>query len=275
MKNKLTSELAVCGINAVKALEKNNPGGITRLYVDAARAPLFGSLCKILAAQRVPYNTVTDDELQKLSGSVHHQGVAAMISAPRAERVSSGDFDVWSAAKERILVLDNVGNANNFGAIVRSAAFFGIKYIIVEHGISYLTTSSYRIAEGGMEYVTVRSTESVAALLKSAKGIITRIGTDARGDIPASRIGTIAQNSALFLVVGNEERGISRDVRAECDIIVSIAPRQADRPHIESLNVAQAVSILLYEMENAGHTPHEKRGGAGEAKYERAYHSSL
>jgi TrmH RNA methyltransferase len=274
MKNKMTSELAVCGINAVKALEKNNPASITRLYVDAARAPLFGSLCKILAARRVPYNTVTGEELQRLSGSVHHQGVAAMISAPRVEQVSGEDIDAWAAAKEKALVLDNVGNANNFGAIVRSAAFFGIKYIVVEQGISYVTTSSYRVAEGGMEHVTVRAAESIAALLKSVKGKIARVGTDARGDIPASRIGAIAQNSALFLVIGNEERGISRDVRAECDIIVSIAPWQKNQPNIESLNVAQASSVLLYELGNASRPP-VSRGDAREEKHERAYRSPV
>jgi TrmH RNA methyltransferase len=270
-------ELAVCGINAVKALEKKNVESISRLYVSAERAPLFGSLCKILASRRIPYNTIPDGELQRLCGSVHHQGVVAMISAPEVGNVTDDDIAVWVEEKERILVLDNVGNANNFGAIVRSAAFFGIRNIVVEHGIHYVTTSSYRIAEGGMEYVAIYTAESVAELLKSVKGKIVSVGTDARSDVPASRLGAVTRNSAAFLVIGNEEKGISRDVRTQCDIIVGIAPWQKNQPNIESLNVAQAASILLYEMEIAWRTglqpsfePRKR-----EVRHERARHSSV
>jgi TrmH RNA methyltransferase len=277
VKNKYTLELAVCGINAVKALEKKNVESISRLYVSAERAPLFGSLCKILAARRIPYNTKPDEELQKLCGSVHHQGVVAMISAPDVGSVTDDDIAVWVEDKEKILVLDNVGNANNFGAIVRSAAFFGVRNIVVENGMHYVTTSSYRIAEGGMEYVAIYTTESVADLLKSVKGKIVSVGTDARGDVPASRLGSVTKNSAAFLVIGNEERGISRDVRAHCDIIIGIAPWQKNQPNIESLNVAQAASILLYEIEISRRTGFDAESDSRkkEVRYERTRRPSV
>jgi TrmH RNA methyltransferase len=246
MKNKRTEELAVCGINAVKALEKNSAQRITRFYYNAERAPLFGSLCKILAAKRIPYNCVQDDELGKLCGSLHHQGVTAMIPLPRARQVTTDDVALWAQNKEKILVLDGVGNANNFGAIVRSAAFFGLRRIVVEAGYPYLTTSAYRIAEGGMEYVEIYAAESITGLLKSAKGLLTRVGTDVRGAVPVSGLGEKIKNTGAFIILGNEERGISYATRENCDIIAAVAAGKKTAS-IESLNVAQTASILLYE----------------------------
>ena len=69
MKNTLRNEMAVCGFAAVKTLEKINAQKITRLYFTEDRAPLFGGLCKKMAASKKPYNQVKDPiELEKLCG---------------------------------------------------------------------------------------------------------------------------------------------------------------------------------------------------------------
>ena len=86
----------------------------------------------------------------------------------------------WLHKKESALILDRVGNANNLGAIVRSAAFFGMKNIVIpmaEQQAS-VTTSSYRIAQGGMEFVNIYSVRSIGKLLEALKGSMVRIGTD-------------------------------------------------------------------------------------------------
>ena len=74
MKYNLRNEMPVCGFAAVKTLEKINAHKIQRLYFTEERAPLFGGLCKKMAAAKKPYNKVQDpEELEKLSGTVHHQ----------------------------------------------------------------------------------------------------------------------------------------------------------------------------------------------------------
>ena len=179
MKNKYNNELAVCGFAAVKKLEKNHPEKITRLYFTEEKAPLFGGLCKKLSQKKCPYNKVMNEDLEKLCGSVHHQGVVAMIESPQIEQIDSDIVDSWVKNKENAVLLDRIGNANNFGAIVRSAAFFGIKNIIIplDESQSSITTSSYRVAEGGMEYVNIYSVRSTARLLDVLKGKMIRVGT--------------------------------------------------------------------------------------------------
>ena len=152
MRNKQNNELAVCGLSAVKKLEKHNWKQIRRLYFTKDTAPLFGGLCKKLAENHGIYNSVDSSELQKLSGTVHHQGVVAMIFMPEITPLDADIVNTWIARKQNALVLDHIGNANHFGAIVRSAAFFGMQNIVLanDEGQQLITTSSYRIAEGGM-----------------------------------------------------------------------------------------------------------------------------
>ena len=144
MKNKLNRELAVCGFETVKALEKNNKELIQLLYFTADSATQFGGLCKYLSQNKIPYNQVEPADLEKLAGSVHHQGIVAMIPEPEIERLSPEIVLQWVRNNEDALLLDRVGNANNLGAIIRSAAFFGIKNIIIplDESQSSITTRS-------------------------------------------------------------------------------------------------------------------------------------
>ena len=255
MKNDKRNELAVCGFEAVKALVKCNPQKITRFYYTRDRMMDFKDLFKSLAERRVPYNNIPEGELERLSGTPHHQGVVAMIHNEEIPHLTTDITDEWLHNKESAILLDRVGNANNLGAIVRSAAFFGFKNIVIprDEAQSSVTTSSYRVAQGGMEYVNVYSIQSIEKLLVSMKGKMVRFGTDVRATTPVSEISALCaqKQKPALIVLGNEEHGISRIVRDNCDALITI-PFCADfgekkSQPIESLNVAQAAAIILYE----------------------------
>ena len=255
MKNKKNNELAVCGFATVKKLEKNHPEKIKRLFFTEEVAPKFGGLCKKLAQNHGIYNQKPAADLEKLSGTVHHQGVVAMIDMPDIQPLDSDITDSWVANGENAVLLDRIGNAANFGAIVRSAAFFGVKNIIIpeDETTSAITTSSYRIAEGGMEYVKIYSVRSISKLLQALKGKMVRIGTDltARSKY-STEIQKICGGKPAIVVLGNEEHGISEETRSNCDelVLIPFAGLQngAKESPVDSLNVAQASSIILYEL---------------------------
>lgn len=258
MKNKQNLELAVCGIAAVKALAKEHPEQIRRLYFTGERAGIFGDLCKRMAQQKSPYNLVQQEDLEKLSGTVHHQGVVAMIDSVEPSPLTPSITATWIENNESALLLDRIGNANNLGAIIRSAAFFGIKNVIISanEAQSAITTSTYRVAQGGMEYVKVYAVRSMARLLQDMQGKMVRIGTDVRGKTSVSEIGSLCGNKGAMIVLGNEEHGISQIVRENCDHLVVIPSAfmalgkntNKDDAPVESLNVAQAATVILYEV---------------------------
>lgn len=254
MKNDLNNELAVCGFEAVKALAALHGEKIKRLYFTEERAPAFGDICHTMSQRKAPYNTVKDaSELEKLCGSVHHQGVVAMIEQPLIPALTTEITDEWLHTKQSALLLDRVGNANNLGAIVRSAAFFGVNNVVIplDEAQSSVTTSSYRVAQGGMEYVNIYSIKSIAKLLKAMEGKMVRLGTAVDAQTPVSEIPTLCGTKPALIVLGNEEHGISQEVKDNCDKLIIIPfsgmrDKDAHAP-VESLNVAQAAAIVLYE----------------------------
>lgn len=258
MKNKQNRELAICGLAAVKALAKEHPESIRRLYFTSEKAKIFGDLCKLMAQKKSPYNLVQQDDLEKLSGTVHHQGVVAMVDFVEPDALTPSIIATWIENNESALLLDRIGNANNFGAIIRSAAFFGIKNIIISTNEvqSAITTSTYRVAQGGMEYVKVYAVRSMARLLQDMQGKMVRIGTDVRGKTSVSQLGSLCENKPALIVLGNEEHGISQIVKENCDHLIVIPSSfmclekkiKAEDTPVESLNVAQAATIILYEV---------------------------
>lgn len=255
MKNKKNNELAVCGFAAVKKLEKNHRDQIRRLYFTKEVAPLFGGLCRFLSQNHGIYNQVdSEDELAKLSGTVHHQGVVAMIFMPSALPLDSDITDDWIKNGEHAVILDGVGNANNVGAIVRSAAFFGIKNIVIsEDDIkTALTTSAYRVAEGGMEYVRIYSVRSIPRLIEVLRGKMAVIGTDLAARKSSAQLHTLCGGKPALLVLGNEEHGMSEQIKKLCDDLVIIPfggmKKGIEESCIDSLNVAQSAAVLFYEL---------------------------
>ncbi len=252
MKNKQHRELAVCGFEAVRALSEKHPERIQRLFFTQDRARFFGPVCKSLAAARRVYRTVESPaELEKLSQSVHHQGVVAMITEPDIPLLTVDAVRAWERTRERVLVLDRVGNANNLGAIVRSSAFFGIKKIVIgeDDDQAEISTSAYRVAQGGMEFVEIFRAPSASWLIELTAGRMTRVGADHRARNLLSELHDLVgagpeDREGILVVMGNEETGLSPEVKALCDHLVRI-PGTGD---VESLNVAQAATLFLYEM---------------------------
>lgn len=239
-------ELPVCGFEAVKALARKHPEKIRRLFFTQEKARFFGNVCKMLAAERRIYRTVEQEsELEKLSGSIHHQGVVAMIEAPAVPLLDFDTLDQWVAEKEKVILCDRVSNSQNFGAIIRSAAFFGIHKIVIsaEKEQCGITTSAYRIAQGGMESVDIYRVSNAAWFLAKTEGRMTRLAAHHRGRAHTTDLKQLCSiREGIVVVFGNEENGISREAEKQCDYLVKIPGTRA----VESLNVAQAAAVFLY-----------------------------
>ncbi|MCL2070084.1 MAG: RNA methyltransferase [Treponema sp.] len=253
MRNRLTDELAVCGLNAVFAAAENKAEQINRLFLREDRLQLFTALCKDLAERKRPYKFCEDEELEKICKSKHHQGVVAMILEPAPEPLSREDLEEWAEEGRLGLVLHSVGNDHNLGAIVRAAAFFEAKYVVISQGDSEarLTTSAYRIASGGMEHVTVRTVRDSAAFLKEASRHLLSIGTDPRARQRIGDLGRIIESRknagrrpGIALVLGNEEEGLPPEVKEACSVMARIPGTGL----MESLNVAQTASIFMHRI---------------------------
>jgi TrmH RNA methyltransferase len=255
MRNKLTDELAVCGLKATLALAEYHPETINRLFLREDRFNLFTKVCKKLAERKRPYKICENEELERICKSVHHQGVVMMIEEPLIEPLTKDDLDLWESEGKTGLILHEVGNDHNLGAIARAAAFFDAHFIVLNENDNEarLNTSAYRVAEGGIEHITVRKISNTANFIKDAAKKIIVIGTDIRarlriGDLPGivkDRTGGSGR-PGMALVLGNEETGLPKNVKDNCSYIL----RVPGTGNIESLNVSQAAALFLHEIYN-------------------------
>jgi TrmH RNA methyltransferase len=225
----------LCGLNAVTAVFRRRPDDVARLFYTAQSRHLAGPFCAELARRKRPYRELPPEEMLKAAGTVHHAGLAAVVKPreiPFLEGVPEGKL---------LLVLDQIGNPHNLGAIARSAAFFGVRAMLLHETRTAAMPSdaAYRTAEGALEYLDLYRTRDLARALR---GLDPHFRTAAATLRPqAVPFATLPRDRNLALVLGNEEHGISPEVLATCRREI----RVEGAGQIQSLNVAQTAAILL------------------------------
>jgi TrmH RNA methyltransferase len=242
-----SKELNVCGWQAVSALFARHPDEVHRLFFDAATGKRAGEFCSLLAARKKVYRQVDAAELDKIAGSKLHGGIIAIITERPLKKVTREVMADWARTNAPLLLLDRVSNANNVGAIVRTAAFFGVKAIIVaDHpGQALPGEAAWRVAEGGMEFVDFYRVPALPAFCTELKRSHFLVGTSLRGNQlspSAARERGLPRPPAVIL--GNEERGMAPEIMAQCDRLVKIPGTEA----VESLNVSAAAAVLCWEF---------------------------
>jgi TrmH RNA methyltransferase len=241
------SEINVCGWQAVSTLFARHPDDILRLFFDPATGKRAGEICSWLAQHKRIYRQVPAAELEKVAGTVHHGGIVAVIAARPLRRVTREVLDQWAREKAPLLLLDRVSNANNLGALVRTAAFFGVKSVVIPDaaGQALPGEAAYRVAEGGMEFVDFYRVPALPEFCHELKRTHYLIGTSLRGTQLSPRAVTArGLPRPPALVLGNEEKGIAPGVASACDRLVKIPGADT----VESLNVSAAAAVLCWEF---------------------------
>jgi TrmH RNA methyltransferase len=230
--------LHVCGLSAVTALLARSPDRVERLFFEDRLAEALAPARQALARARKPYRKVDAAELTRVAGTVHHGGVVAVARPQSIPRLDPAEAAGWATSGMPLLVLDGIANPHNLGAIVRSAAFFGIARIVLADRPDQALPSdaSYRVAEGGLDCVNLYRATLPDALPR-LKPVYRILGAAPVGG-PLPR----GSGAPIALVLGNEETGLSPAVAAICDSIVAVP----GSGRVESLNVGVAAGILLY-----------------------------
>jgi TrmH RNA methyltransferase len=232
-------ELRLYGLNAIRAVFAKRPQAIRKLYLAEARIPQMQPLLKWCVANRVGYRVVEDADLQKLAASTHHEGVVADVLREDPLPLSTWLRDL-PAGPQCALWLDGVGNPHNLGAILRSAAHFGVGAVLLpKHSTLALSGAAARVAEGGADAVPFvrlgREDNSIAQLHGAGFKLA---ATVVRG---GSDLFKAAMPQRVVYVLGAEAEGMSPDLAKACDLRLSIPGSGA----VESLNVASATAVLL------------------------------
>ena len=231
----------IAGRNPVsEAIRSGRP--IDKILV--ARGEKTGAVVGILAKARekqIPVKEADRVKLDFLSGSAPHQGIIALAAAKEYSTVE--DILAYAAEKGEppfLIVLDELEDPHNLGAIIRTAECVGAHGVIIPKrrsvGLSYTVGKA---SAGAVEYMRVARVTNIANLLDDLK----KQGVWIYGaDMNGTDYTQCDMSGACALVIGNEGKGMARLVREKCDVIVSLPMKG----HINSLNASVAAGILMY-----------------------------
>ncbi|MCB9989933.1 MAG: 23S rRNA (guanosine(2251)-2'-O)-methyltransferase RlmB [Rhodospirillales bacterium] len=244
---KLRLQADLWGTHAVSEAWMNPARQIRQLYITETMLAAFADTRAAAdkAGLKRPEPTLIDkkDLDRALDGAVH-QGIA--LTCKPLDEVFVQDLVARSAAKERsvLLMLDQVTDPHNVGAIIRSACAFGADGIIMQRKHSpALTGILAKTACGGVEHLPAAYEINLSDTLDYLRNKgYSAIGLDERGE---HVIGAAANGSRkTVLVLGAEGKGLRPKIREHCDTLVRL---QTAGP-IASLNVSNAAAVALYSF---------------------------
>lgn len=235
-------ELRIHGLNACFAAFARRPGDLRKVYLSEARIPVLREVLAWCVRHRLGYRVVEDEDLLRLSGSSHHEGVVFDMRPPATPSLQALLTALPVGSPSLLLWLDGVGNPHNLGAVLRSSAHFGVAAVLLPPGSGLgLSGAACRVAEGGAEAVPVlRLPDGGAALSALAAAGFESVATVPRG---GESLFDAALPQRCLLVFGAEADGIGASLLAQCRLRVGIPGSGA----VESLNIASAAAVCMAE----------------------------
>ena len=243
MDNKKVNENIIEGRNAVlEAFRSGKP--VDKLYVlDGCQDGPVRTIVREARKHDTIIQFVEKERLAQLSETGRHQGVIAYAAAYEYSEVS----DMLELARERgedpfIILLDNIEDPHNLGAIIRTANLAGAHGLIIPKRRAVgLTATVAKTSAGALNYTPVAKVTNLKKTMEELKKeglwfVCADMGGEAMYDLNLT--------GPIGLVIGNEGEGVSRLVKETCDFVASI-PMKGD---IDSLNASVATGVLAYEI---------------------------
>lgn len=236
-------EFTIEGRNAViEAFRAGRP--IDKIYIlDGCQDGPMNTIRREAKKHGTLIKYVTKERLDQLSDTGKHQGVIACAAAYEYAEVD----DILRAAREKgeppfLILLDNIEDPHNLGAIIRTANLAGAHGVIIPKNRAVgLTATVARTSAGALNYTPVAKVTNLAKTIEDLK----KEGLwFVCADMDGTPMYDLDMTGPIGLVIGSEGEGVSRLVRERCDMTAAI-PMHGD---IDSLNASVAAGVLMYEI---------------------------
>lgn len=236
-------ELRLFGINACRAAFARRPQDLRKAYLTQDRIEAFKPMLAWCVHNKLGYRVVESADLAKLTASQHHEGICLEMRRHAPLGFAQLLAQLPAAPAPAVLVLlDGVGNPHNFGAVLRSAANFGVAGVVLpQESTLTLSGAACRVAEGGAEVVPLarpQADEDTLALLRGA-------GFTIAATVPRDGVPLYAQPlpARIALIFGAENEGMSAGLIAAADRRLTIPGTGS----VESLNIAASAAVIFAE----------------------------
>ncbi|MFO7832072.1 MAG: 23S rRNA (guanosine(2251)-2'-O)-methyltransferase RlmB [Desulfuromonadaceae bacterium] len=238
----MADQRIICGINTVASALDSGLRIHSLVCAGGSKNPRIHKIADILKKQGVVVKEVERSALTQLCGTDKHQGVAAYTD-PLARKDLAQLLSDTAPGERFLLLLDEVTDPHNFGALIRSAAAAGCQGVVYTKDRScHITPVVEKAAAGTLNSVAlcqVTNLSRAIATLKEAGVWVYGLALDEAASVYATDL-----RGDVALVAGSEGRGIRPGVVKVCDGAVKI-PMPG---RVESLNVSVATGVALFEV---------------------------
>ena len=234
----------------LEALKAGQP--IEKILIQhETRGSTINTIYRAAKQRGIPVTQAGKERFRELANKGSTQGVIALVSPIPYVEVK----DILEIAQRKnespfILILDEIEDPHNLGALVRTGECAGIHGVIIpKHHAATMSQTVMKASAGAAAHVAVARVSNIAQSLEELKQYnVWIVGADAAGEKEYSQID---YKGPVGIVVGNEGKGIRRLVKERCDFLVRI-PLFGK---VESLNASVAGGLLLYEAARQRHLP--------------------
>ncbi len=248
-KKRKNEEMRIYGKNACLVAFKSRPQDLIKVYLTEKNLFEFKHILKFCSDKKLAYHIVSSEEMESISKATHHEDVCMIFKQkiiPELEKIFS------STKLGLILALEEVENPHNLGAIMRTAAHFGVKTIIYKAKVPVAqTASAYRTAEGGAEALDAIQIESWDEVFRLSKKY--KFELCATSGAEGESLFEFQFPDRIILFLGAEGRGISSQLLKKLDKKLTIPGTGL----VESLNVSNANTSILTEWFRQKINPHK------------------
>jgi 23S rRNA (guanosine2251-2'-O)-methyltransferase len=229
----------VAGYHPVREFIIKNPSRVSKLLVST-RSSGLDEVISLAKANGVPFHFVPPEKLREIAG--RSENILALVSGTpllsmdelKSKAASLGD-------KGMFVILDEITDTHNLGAIIRSAVCFGAAGVVIQKWrAATLTGAVHTASAGAVSHIDIYSVPNVKHAIGALKDLdYFAVGTASDG---AATMEGFVFPAKLAVVIGSEESGIRKTVAELCDAVVSIPQNKS----IASLNASVAAGIVLY-----------------------------
>lgn len=236
-------DIYIYGRNPVKEALKHDPLRIEKVFVRASiKYRDIQTIHDLSSYNRIPVSHVPGSKLSELVGKVNDQGVVALISAVQYLEFRPWLESVDTSTYPGVLLLDELEDPHNVGAILRTAAAAGIDAVLVpKHRQAPINAAVYKTSAGTAGRIPiVRAGNLNQSILKLKETGFWIGGLDQKGDTP---LWDLEVDRPLAFVIGSEGGGIRKKTLEHCDYRISIPMYN----NVESLNASVSAALVSYE----------------------------
>lgn len=238
------SDLYIYGRHTVEEALKEQPENIDKIFLrDTLKSDGVKQVLDLASQSRIPVSYVPGPKLYDLVGNVNDQGIVALMSA-----VPYMDYGTWLdekldiSSRPAVLMLDEVEDPHNVGAIVRTAAAAGLTAVMVpKHRQAPINAAVYKTSAGTADRIPIvrigNMNQTIMSLKEEGFWIA---GLDQDGDDP---LWEQEFDVPMVFIVGNEADGISQKTLEHCDFNITIPMFN----RVPSLNASVSAGVLCYE----------------------------